>query len=299
MKSLPPIFLGLAALGAALSPQPVSGAEKQRIDMGDGIVIEVDDREVKVDGGAAKGSYSQSVSSQTDGSGNTVATVLIERDGRRISRQITIAPDGRITVANPALGEPGSGEKSHPPDQGGWLGVHSIPIPDLLRSQLPPQITGGVVVEIVAGGSPAKRAGLAPNDILLSVDGAPIQGVESFRELLRNNAPGAAVVLRRLRQGKSDEVTATLASRPAASDAGAGAAVEHQNGGGAPRFEQNSRTVLIGPDGRVKVLGDGDGASDPFDLLLKNPDIPGNMKEQIKKTREILREGEEAGKPKP
>lgn len=72
---------------------------------------------------------------------------------------------------------------------------------------------GVEVVEVVAGG-PAARAGLAPGDRVLALEGTPIG---SARELVRSVAgkpPGERVTLEVLRRGRAEAVEVRLGRRP-------------------------------------------------------------------------------------
>src|SRR5262245_14067414 len=75
---------------------------------------------------------------------------------------------------------------------------------------------GKVIAGEVATDSPAARAGLKRGEVLLAVDGKSLDGAQSFREAVAGKGPGASVKLGVQRDGKTAEVTATLAapSRP-------------------------------------------------------------------------------------
>jgi S1-C subfamily serine protease len=61
------------------------------------------------------------------------------------------------------------------------------------------------VVEVVAG-SPADRAGMRPEDLILSVDGAQITRVEDLQRLLAAHLIDTPVSVRLLRAGRPLEV---------------------------------------------------------------------------------------------
>jgi S1-C subfamily serine protease len=77
---------------------------------------------------------------------------------------------------------------------------------------LPPQARGRFeadscieVVEVVER-SPAERAGLRPEDLVVEVDGVPTPGVEDLQRLMVADLIGTSVSLRLLRQGREVEV---------------------------------------------------------------------------------------------
>lgn len=71
----------------------------------------------------------------------------------------------------------------------------------------------GVRVASVVAGSPAERAGLRAGDVLRAIDGAPVADLRGYSALLRSLAPGRAVRITILRDGKEQVVEATLAER--------------------------------------------------------------------------------------
>jgi putative serine protease PepD len=72
---------------------------------------------------------------------------------------------------------------------------------------------GAVITEIQAG-SPAAEAGLRAGDIVVSLDGAPIDGRAGLIAAIRDRMPGETVVLDVMREGQPRSVSATLVERP-------------------------------------------------------------------------------------
>ncbi len=73
----------------------------------------------------------------------------------------------------------------------------------------------GVIVSQVEPNSPAARAGLKQGDVLLDMNGQPIQDVNTFRLKVSMMAPGTDLRLRVLRNGAQQDVTAHLEEMPA------------------------------------------------------------------------------------
>ncbi|MEW6047668.1 MAG: trypsin-like peptidase domain-containing protein [Bacillota bacterium] len=78
----------------------------------------------------------------------------------------------------------------------GWLGIQAVS----QWVELPAGKDGaggrlGVLVLQVVPGSPAERAGLAPMDVILAVDGEPVEGYESLRRRLARRSPGERLQL--------------------------------------------------------------------------------------------------------
>jgi S1-C subfamily serine protease len=79
------------------------------------------------------------------------------------------------------------------------------PIPPQARRAAGGQETGIEVVEVVPG-SPADRARLRPEDLLLDLDGTATTAVEDLQRLMAAELIGARVTVRLLRQGRPREV---------------------------------------------------------------------------------------------
>jgi serine protease Do len=96
-----------------------------------------------------------------------------------------------------------------------WIGIAGGPRP------LPPRLAaalgrrGGVeIVEVVAD-SPASRAGLRAEDLIVAVDGSPVEGVDDLMRVMTGDLIGAPVRLDVIREGaprRVDVVPVELAS---------------------------------------------------------------------------------------
>jgi M6 family metalloprotease-like protein len=125
--------------------------------------------------------------------------------GQTVFAQVKDLPDFRtvetaVTATISKAGPPAARE------QPGYLGVH-----------LTPSIKGQLAIEHIEADSPAARAGLQIGDVLMRAGGREISEPDALRELLMHKAPGQALPLSVVRQGKALELTATLTapSRPA------------------------------------------------------------------------------------
>ena len=58
-------------------------------------------------------------------------------------------------------------------------------------------------------GSPAERAGLRPEDLILAVDGAPVSGVDDLHRLMGGERIGRPATLTVARDGAEREVLLT------------------------------------------------------------------------------------------
>ncbi len=96
-----------------------------------------------------------------------------------------------------------------------WLGVAVTPVPEAVRAQLPESVAEGtgVLVRQVVPGSPAERAGLKRNDLLLSFGGEPLTRPGDLVRRVRSAKPGDKVTIELLRRGKPMQVEVTLEDR--------------------------------------------------------------------------------------
>ncbi len=98
----------------------------------------------------------------------------------------------------------------------GWLGVglQPVEIPEHLRSKLPgaPE-TGQIVLGVVPGG-PAAAANIVLGDVLLSIDGKPLQRTEEVQTALGPETVGKTVTAVIVRGGERTETKITVAERP-------------------------------------------------------------------------------------
>jgi len=99
------------------------------------------------------------------------------------------------------------------PKREAFLGVQVETLTsEALKYQL--GIDGGLMVLEVLEGSPAERAGLRRNDLILAIDGKPIKSVSDMLEVFEKAKPGQVMKFTVLQEGKKRELTATLGKRP-------------------------------------------------------------------------------------
>ncbi len=72
----------------------------------------------------------------------------------------------------------------------------------------------GAIVTGVEEGTPAAEIGVAPDDLIVAVDGAPTDGTTGLIAAIRDQQPGDSVTLTIVRDGEEIELPVTLSSRP-------------------------------------------------------------------------------------
>ncbi len=97
----------------------------------------------------------------------------------------------------------------------GWLGVSLQPLTaDLAKALGAPSEKGAVVARVLPN-SPAARAGLAPNDLILKFGDIAVEDVQHLQRLVPDAPVDRPVTLRILRGGKEQSVAVTIAEAPA------------------------------------------------------------------------------------
>jgi serine protease Do len=96
----------------------------------------------------------------------------------------------------------------------GWLGVQILPLTeDLARTYKRTEARGAVVTEVTKD-SPAESAGLKADDVVLTVDGRPVQDSSDLSRYVASKAPGSTVKLHVLRGGSERDVDVKLGTFP-------------------------------------------------------------------------------------
>jgi len=97
----------------------------------------------------------------------------------------------------------------------GYLGFLGEDVTPEIARTLGLQRTQGAIIAQVERGSPAEQAGLQPWDVILEMNGNPIESYTDFRNAIAALRPGTQVQLLLWRNGQTSERTVTLGERPA------------------------------------------------------------------------------------
>jgi serine protease Do len=95
----------------------------------------------------------------------------------------------------------------------GEIGIRAQTVTPLLASGLGLRRDAGVVLADVMPGSPAARAGLRPGDLVLALDGKPMENGRQLRVGLYRHMVGDVVTLDVLREGETLKVPVAIAER--------------------------------------------------------------------------------------
>ncbi len=97
----------------------------------------------------------------------------------------------------------------------GYLGVstQSVPLPETLRASLDLTQAHGLLIVQIGDGSPAERGGLLLGDILLGLDGHPVEDADTLRRRLRALAAGQSGALTLARGGQKQDLSLALGAQ--------------------------------------------------------------------------------------
>ena len=94
-----------------------------------------------------------------------------------------------------------------------FLGVGTSPLPEAVAAQLPVEKGTGLLVTFVAKDSPAEKAGLAPNDVLVKLDEHILVNAAQLQTVIENRKEGDPATLVFYRKGQEKTAATTLASQ--------------------------------------------------------------------------------------
>jgi serine protease Do len=174
--------LGLPRSGGALVNKvtPGSAADKAGVQLGD-VILSFGGHEI-----AMSADLPPLVGSSRPGS---KADLSLWRDGKTLTVPVTV---GELPVDKDALASTRSAAPSAAP--GNPLGIVVEDLTAEQRKQLGITDGQGVVVTRIAGGA-ARRAALAPGDVILMVGRKPVKSVGDFNAILKEAKPGDSVML--------------------------------------------------------------------------------------------------------
>jgi len=97
----------------------------------------------------------------------------------------------------------------------GWFGVRAAPLTGNKAVELGYSDGGGILVLEVDKGSPAQKAGIQPDDIIVALNGRSMESFLLFRRKLLSLSPGNEIHLTVFRKGETRDISSTLARKEA------------------------------------------------------------------------------------
>lgn len=92
----------------------------------------------------------------------------------------------------------------------GQLGITVRRVDSDMAQSLGMSETKGIIVNSVVPASAAERAGIRQGDVIIGLNGSPINETNAFRNQIASMAPGSQVTLTLLRDNREQKITATL-----------------------------------------------------------------------------------------
>ncbi len=96
----------------------------------------------------------------------------------------------------------------------GYLGLLPQDVSEALAKQFGISGTGGALVAQVESGTPAAKAGIKQGDVILKLNGQPVQSANDLRLRVSQTEPGTTVNLEVSRDGKTQTIPVTLGQYP-------------------------------------------------------------------------------------
>lgn len=145
---------------------------------------------------------------------------LVDLDGKVIGINTAIR-SGTGTFAGVAFAIPSNMAKDvveqilkHGKVRRGYLGIEMGDLAPAVREKL--GVPSGVMVQSIAGeDTPAQKAGLKPNDIIVDVDGTPINDIRTLKNMIGKIPPGQVIKMRVNRDANNLIVPVTIEEQPA------------------------------------------------------------------------------------
>lgn len=117
-----------------------------------------------------------------------------------------IPADTVVSIADQLIA---TGKASHP-----YIGIQYVTVTSAMQRQYRLSRASGVLITAVGNGTPAAQAGLQVGDIIVAIDGAPVEDEGDVVVTLRRKAVGDTLNVTIDRDGKELNLSVTLAERP-------------------------------------------------------------------------------------
>ena len=175
---------GAAALGLALIALPVSSAGPQKPDASTIARLQqrIDELAVLADADAPE---------------EAGQAVIVENQA---PARVEVLPNIEMDDMNIVIGD----------DDSSWLGVETHEVTADKAKELKLSAERGVVLGKIVPDSPAAKAGLKENDVVMEINGQRVEGAAQFRRMIHEIPAGRTIQLTVWRDGRSQTVSATL-----------------------------------------------------------------------------------------
>jgi hypothetical protein len=139
-------------------------------------------------------------------------TVTIDSGGKKVTREMNLGDTSTIKIQGPEtvkiLSNGGSAQIAANPAP--WLGVAPDEVSEEVRAQLPLEEGMGLILRNVTPDSPAAKAGLQKNDVLVKFDDQFLANARQLRALVHLKKDGEKARLTYFHEGKSTTTEAEI-----------------------------------------------------------------------------------------
>ncbi len=229
------------------------------------------------------------------GSGGT-AVITVDANGKKETKVINLG-DGRTTTTATATVQLGDGKVKTTPLT--WMGVATDEVSEEVASQLPLDPGTGLIVEHIVPESPAAKAGLQKNDVLIRLNDQILVAPKQLGALVANRKAGDTIEVTYLRKGEKKTATVTLATSENAGRDDASTDISINLGGSKIDLDRiikdaantansiilNHKTIFVGPDGKPITL-DPDAITNQVLKTLKESGLNSDVMDAVKRAFE-------------
>ena len=134
-----------------------------------------------------------------------INTLIISQSGGFEGIGFAIPINEAMSVAEQIIK---TGKVSHP-----YIGIYGVDAASL-ADRLPANAQKGALIMQLVPGGPAEKAGLQRGDVIIAVDGVPVDGMDSLTAEIRRRKVNDRIKITIVRDGKEKTVELTLGERP-------------------------------------------------------------------------------------
>jgi serine protease Do len=190
---------GAAALALALIALPASSARPQKPD--DPAIARLQHRieelEAKLQAQLERNQDQQAVLADVDTLEEPEGEIVLENED---PTQIEVLPKIATDDLNIVVDDDGSS----------WLGVETHEVTADKAKELKLSAERGVFLGKIVPDSPAAKAGLKENDVVMEINGQRVEGAAQFRRMIHEIPAGRSIQLTVWRDGRAQTISATL-----------------------------------------------------------------------------------------
>src|SRR5438128_6473755 len=190
---------GAAALGLALIALTVSTAGPQKPDASTIARLQqrIDELEAKLQAQIEREQNQQAVLADADAPEEAGQAVIVENQA---PARVEVLPNIEMDDMDIVIGD----------DDSSWLGVETHEVTADKAKELKLSAERGVVLGKIVPDSPAAKAGLKENDVVMEINGQRVEGAAQFRRMIHEIPAGRTIQLTVWRDGRTQAISATL-----------------------------------------------------------------------------------------